>query len=236
MARLILTLNNKVLSSYKVPPGQNITIGRHGDNNVVIDNMAVSAHHATIHLKDDKLIVTDLGSRNGTLVNNEKVTKGQLAHQDWVTVGKHIIIVDLHESLSLESGAEELISKSAEDFGDQTMLLDRQEGQEHWVGFDYLSFRSTVREDLELSGKMVSIGKNQDADIKISGFWSFFAGSPSAIITRQHEDYFISHVGGQLKPKVNGLTVTDQMKLKHQDIITVGPVEVEIRRVRRPSN
>lgn len=236
MARLILTLNNKVLNSCNVPPDRKVTVGRHNDNMLVIDNMAVSAHHATFHFQDNKLIVTDLGSRNGTLVNNSKITEYRLAHQDWVTVGKFIIIVDLHDSLSLESAAEDLMSKSAEDFGDQTMLLDRQEGQERWVGFDYLFFHSTVREDLELSDKMVSIGKNRDADIRVTGLWSLFAGSPSAVITRQDKDYFISHAGGQLKPKVNGMSVTEQTKLKHQDIITVGSVKVEIRRVRRPSN
>ncbi len=236
MARLILTLNNKVLSTCKVPPDEQVSVGRHIDNKLIIDNMAVSSHHATIQFENDKLIIKDLGSRNGTLVNNDKIDTSQLAHQDWVTIGKHIIIVDLNESLSLESVADDLISKPAEEFGDQTMLLDRFEGQERWVGFDYLFFHSAVREDLELSDKMVSIGKNPDADIRITGIWSFFAGKPSAFISKQDSDYFISYVEGHLRPKVNGLTVTEQMKLKHQDIVTVGPVKIEIRRVRRPSN
>lgn len=236
MARLILTRNNKVLSSYKVDPGQQIAIGRHKDNQVVIDNMAVSAYHATIVYENDKLIVNDLGSRNGTFVNNEKVTKSPLAHQDWVTIGKNIIIIDLHESLSLESGADELMSKPADDFGDQTMLLDPQEGQQRWMGFDYLSFRSPVREDLELSDKPIYIGKNRDADIKISGFWSFLAGAPSAIISKQKENYTLAYVKGRLKPKVNGMEVTAATTLNHQDVISLGPVKLEIRRVRRPSN
>ena len=90
MARLILTFNNKVLSTHLLSPGQQITIGRHPNNPIVIDNLAVSAHHAAIRLDGQKLILTDMGSRNGTLVNNEPVTECQLAHQDWITVGKHI--------------------------------------------------------------------------------------------------------------------------------------------------
>lgn len=236
MARLILTYNNQVLSSYKVAPGQEVAIGRHNNNHVVIDNLAVSSRHATIVFKNDQLIITDSGSRNGTFVNNEKVTQTVLAHQDWVTVGKHIIIVDLHESLSLESGADKLFSKSVEDLGDQTMLMDCQNEQQQWVGFDYLSFRTPLMDDLELSDKPVSIGKNKDADIKISGLWSFLAGTPSAIIRKQHQNYTLDYVKGHLKPKINGMKVTAATVLNHQDIISVGPIELEIRCVRRPSN
>ena len=236
MARLILTLNNNVLSSHKVAPGQNIAIGRHKNNHVVLDNLAVSSRHAKIVFEDDKLTITDLDSRNGTFVNNAKVTESHLAHQDWVTVGKYIIIVDLHESLSLESGADKLMSKQADDIGDQTMLMDYQDSQQQWVGFDYLSFRKPVREDLELSDKPISIGKNTDADIKISGFWSFLAGAPSAIIRKEHQSYALIYVKGQLKPKVNGLKINASTTLNHQDIISLGPFELEIRCVRRPSN
>lgn len=235
MARLIVTFNNKVLNNYMVASGRQITIGRHPDNHIVIDNMAVSAHHATARLDGQKLILSDLGSRNGTFVNNERIKQSHLAHQDWVTIGKHILIVDLHETLSLEATADKLMARSEKEDADQTMILNREESQPSWVGFDYLSFLSTVREDYELSDKMVAIGKNQEADIRISGLWSMLAGTPSVTITKQHDDYFIEHVGGRLKPKINGTEVKGPTKLNHQDVIKIGPVEVQIRRVRRPS-
>jgi len=236
MARLILSLNNKVLNNFTIAQGQQMNIGRHKDNHIVIDNMAVSGHHAMVRLDGKKLIVTDLGSRNGTYINNEKITESQVAHQDWITIGKHILIVDLHESLSLEASARELMAaQQQENFGDQTMVLTQEETQSKWVGFDYLSFLSAVRDDLELSRNEVSIGKNPDAQIKITGMWAILAGTPSATITKQQEDYFINYIGGMLKPKVNGAEVKGPTKLNHQDIIKVGPVEVQIRRVRRPS-
>jgi pSer/pThr/pTyr-binding forkhead associated (FHA) protein len=234
MARFILTLNNKVLSSFKVTEGQQLSIGRTPDNQIVIDNMAVSAHHAKIILEKNKLTITDLDSRNGTLVNNQKISKSDLAHQDWVTIGKHILIVDLHESLSLESTMQDLMAMS-QDGGDQTMVLEQQGAQTSWVGFDYLSFLSSVRDDFELTGKPVSIGKQPDADIRITGLLSFLAGTPSATITRKKDDFFLEYTGGRFKPQVNGTRINGPAKLKHQDVIKVGPVEMQIRRVRRPS-
>jgi pSer/pThr/pTyr-binding forkhead associated (FHA) protein len=236
MARLILTFNNKVLSNHQISPGQQLTVGRHPDNKIVIDNLAVSAHHATIRAEGQTLILTDLGSRNGTYVNNERVEESQLAHQDWVSIGKHILIVDLHESLSLESTADQLMAASPDAAeADQTMVLDYKETRSSWVGFDYLSFLSAVREDFELSAKGVSIGKNPDADIKITGFWSLFAGQPSATITKRGDDYILSYVHGLITPQVNGRAVKQSIELNHEDVIKVGPIKVQIRFVRRPA-
>ena len=237
MARLILSLNNKVLSNYQVSPGKQITIGRRSDNDIVIDNLAVSAHHATIRAEGPGLMLTDMGSRNGTYVNNERVDSSRLAHQDWVTIGKHILIVDLHESLSLESTADELMAGTGGTLdADQTMVLERDNSETTYVGFDYLSFMSSSGGDYELSGKVVSIGKNPDADIKVPGFWSLFAGSPSVTITKRHDNYILTYINGLITPRVNGKAVKQSVKLNHQDIIKVGPLEAQIRLVRRPAS
>ncbi|MBI5895923.1 MAG: FHA domain-containing protein [Desulfobacterales bacterium] len=235
MARLILTFNNNILSTHMISPGQQLNIGRHPNNPIVIDNLAVSAHHAAIRLDGQKLILTDMGSRNGTLVNNERVTECHLAHQDWITIGKHFLIVDLHETLSLEGTADQLMAHAPAIMdADQTMVIEREEAQPQWLGFDYLSFISGGREDYELSDQPVTIGK-QDADIKISGFWALLAGEPSVTITKKHEGYFLEYKGGMLKPKINDDTVTAPTKLNHEDIIKVGPIELQIRFVRRPA-
>jgi len=235
MARLILTFNNKVLGNHQISPGQQLTIGRHPDNKIVIDNLAVSAHHATIRAEGQNLILTDMGSRNGTYVNNERIEESRLAHQDWVSIGKHILIVDLYESLSMEATADELMGVPGGGANaDQTMVLDRKEAQSSWVGFDYLSFLSSVREDYELTSKGVTIGKNADADIKITGLWSLFAGQPSATITKRGSDYVLNYVQGRITPKVNGKAVKGSVKLSHEDIIAIGPLKVQLRFVRRP--
>ena len=67
------------------------TIGRLPDNNVQIDNLAVSGHHARISWEQNHYVVEDLGSLNGTYVNNERVGKATLKHGDQVKIGKHLV-------------------------------------------------------------------------------------------------------------------------------------------------
>jgi pSer/pThr/pTyr-binding forkhead associated (FHA) protein len=235
MARLILTLNNKTIGKYKVALGQQLTIGRHSNNDICIDNVAVSAHHASVRLEDQKLILTDLGSRNATLVNGSQVKVCNLAHQDWITFGKHILIVDLNESLSLETPLNETKVPTPEsEEALETMFVDRKELESGYISIDYLSSLTAGQQDHELTHRRVKIG-GKDADIKIPWLWSFLAGKLSATISRINGAYIIEHVGGLLKPKINGILVKRPTRLNHKDIIKIGPLEMQLRSIRRPS-
>ncbi|MEM6329610.1 MAG: SpoIIE family protein phosphatase [Planctomycetota bacterium] len=48
-------------------------IGRSGDCHIAIDVAAVSRRHAVVHREGGRFFVEDLGSRNGTLVNGQKI-------------------------------------------------------------------------------------------------------------------------------------------------------------------
>jgi pSer/pThr/pTyr-binding forkhead associated (FHA) protein len=231
MARLILTYKNKVQKNYIVSPGTEILIGRDAGNQVVIDHPSVSGRHAKVHQSGKGLFVTDLGSTNGTFVNEDKVVDCQLAHQDWIRIGKHVVIVDLYETLSLDATVHMLkTGSSGVADADGTMMLDMEiaKGRSGWASLDYLSFLNSGRPDFELSHKSVTIGKNKDADIVITGFWSWFAGQPTATISRQDGDYFLDHVAGFLKPKLNGITVQGPTRLRHHDIIDIGPIKMQL--------
>ncbi len=51
-----------------------LTIGRSASCDVTLDDTFVSSQHARIAKTDDGIVVSDLGSTNGTYVNREKVT------------------------------------------------------------------------------------------------------------------------------------------------------------------
>jgi pSer/pThr/pTyr-binding forkhead associated (FHA) protein len=88
MARLILSLDGQVLAEYNMTK-ERYTIGRLPDNDVRIDNAAVSGHHGLIiNILNDSFL-EDLNSTNGTYVNGKLIKKHALTHGDVITVGHH---------------------------------------------------------------------------------------------------------------------------------------------------
>ena len=75
MARLILSLDSQVLAEYNMSK-ERYTIGRLPDNDVRIDNPAVSGHHSLIiNILNDSFL-EDLNSANGTEVDGVRLAPG----------------------------------------------------------------------------------------------------------------------------------------------------------------
>ena len=88
MARLILSLDSQVMAEYNMNK-ERYTIGRLPDNDIRIDNGAVSGHHSLIiNILNDSFL-EDLNSTNGTYVNGKLIKKHALQHGDVITVGHH---------------------------------------------------------------------------------------------------------------------------------------------------
>jgi len=55
------------------PGGEPLTVGRAAGNRLLVDHSSVSKFHATVALtRDNRLVVADLGSTNGTFVNDDR--------------------------------------------------------------------------------------------------------------------------------------------------------------------
>ena len=88
MARLILSLDGQTLAEYNMTK-ERYTVGRLPDNDIRIDNAAVSGHHSLIiNILNDSFL-EDLNSTNGTYVNGKLIKKHALQQGDVVTVGHH---------------------------------------------------------------------------------------------------------------------------------------------------
>lgn len=88
MARLVLSLDGQVLAEYNMNK-ERYTVGRLPDNDIRIDNPAVSGHHSLIiNILNDSFL-EDLNSTNGTYVNGKLIKKHALQHGDVITAGHH---------------------------------------------------------------------------------------------------------------------------------------------------
>jgi pSer/pThr/pTyr-binding forkhead associated (FHA) protein len=253
MARLIFKFKDRILHVFPLTLNQPLTIGRRPENDIVIDNLAVSGHHARVQYNGQGVMLVDLQSKNGTFVNGERILETALQHEDAVTIGKHTLIADLTESIAVDGESDTGIEpgESPASFSDsQTMLLDtpaarQMRGEEpppppppepEHPETDLLSVLSGGDSPLTISQKPITIGKNKDADIVVGGVWGLLLGSPAATIKKQAGDVFLRFNGGLIKPRRNGTGVKGTVKLNHEDIVEIGPVKLQVQLSKRSAS
>jgi len=84
-----------------------ITIGREGNSDIQINNLGDSKKHAAIIRQNSGYFIEDLKSTNGTLLNNEPITKAALSSKDVVTIGKHTLFISDQKGCTETQGMSE---------------------------------------------------------------------------------------------------------------------------------
>ncbi len=95
--------------------GENFSIGRVAGNDLIVSSGGVSRRHCEIRFEDEKYIVFDSGSHNGTFVNNVLVKEIALEHGDYLRVGSFQFVFLVDETDEIERYAhfdDALITKS----------------------------------------------------------------------------------------------------------------------------
>lgn len=126
MARLILSLDGQVLAEYNMSK-ERYTVGRLPDNDVRIDNPAVSGHHSLIiNILNDSFL-EDLNSTNGTYVNGKLIKKHALQHGDVITIGHHQLrFSDQHTSDTEQDEFEKtMVIPAGQQSADQLAAAER---------------------------------------------------------------------------------------------------------------
>ena len=224
MARLILMFNKQIVKEVPLLTGS-ITIGRHEDNGIVIDNLSVSTFHARIDKTGTHYLLTDLQSTNGTYVNDQRITSRKLANGDHILVGKHVLVfVALDQQESKDENEPTLNKTMILDTLKQRQLLARQKTPAtplraaKKTGVVSFIDESGLGE-IELTKKLIKIGKSETCEIRLSGL---LMGTTAATISRRPTGYVITFTGGMTKLKVNGKTVRDSVQLNEFDTVELG--------------
>jgi pSer/pThr/pTyr-binding forkhead associated (FHA) protein len=233
MGKLILTLDGQELAQYELEK-ERYTIGRLADNDIHIDNMAVSGHHALIIniLKDSFL--EDLNSTNGTYVNGKLVKKHALQEGDVITIGRH--------ALKYASGKPAAAGGDTDDF-EKTMII--RPGTKSQTGVPSMD---SVNKAISGAGG-APIDESKAAGLpraKLQVLSGGFAGKELelnkalttlgrpgvqvAAVTRRADGFFVVHVEsgqGHGFPTVNGKEIGAQaQKLADNDVIELAGVKM----------
>lgn len=72
---------------------EEVTLGRDPASDIFLDDVTVSRHHARINVSEDKVSIIDVGSLNGTYVNQERIEETRfLKTNDELQIGKFKLI------------------------------------------------------------------------------------------------------------------------------------------------
>ena len=235
MAKLVLKFDSEVLK--EVPLGSRpVTIGRAPDNDIPIDNLAVSNYHARVYAEAGRLVVEDLDSLNGTFLNDLRVERATLRDGDAILVGKHHIVVDETHgtAVPVDAGRKQATPKVEE-----TMVLDTKERRELLRQARAAGERSqlspergrvptltvvqgkTDQKEYLLSNKLTVIGKSKMATVRLRGW---FAPQVAAQINKRDDGYYLGRA--DRVPKVNGQPISSPVLLNDGDLIEVGGVRL----------
>jgi predicted component of type VI protein secretion system len=231
MARLLLQFDSTVLREFPVSTHP-ITIGRAPDNDIHIDNLAVSNYHARVYSENYRLVVEDLDSLNGTFLNNRRVKKEWLRSGDAILIGKHLLILDQEHDVApaLDSGRRAVAPKV-----DETVLFQAKRGPQgaQPAGAADAGSQSdrarapslivlkgkTDQKDYLLSDRLTIIGKSPMATVRLRGW---FAPQVAAQVNKRQDGYYIGLT--QRVVKVNGNPISGLTRLNDGDLIEVGGV------------
>jgi len=235
MSRLLLKFENSILR--EIPLGTRpVTIGRAPDNDIPIDNLAVSNYHARVYVEAGSLVVEDLNSLNGSFLNEIRIERAMLKDGDSISIGKHDILVDEKHDAALPVDGWH---KNPVPRVNETMVLDTQErrkmlemaaaaGERSQLSPERLRVPTlmvlqgkTDQKEYRVAGKLTVIGHSKMATVRLRGW---FTPEVAAQINKHEDGYYLGR--GDRIPKINGIPINGLTKLNDGDLIEVGRVRL----------
>ncbi|HSC94006.1 MAG TPA: FHA domain-containing protein [Burkholderiales bacterium] len=249
MAKLILSLEGSVIREIPLDK-ERITIGRRPQNDIQIENLAVSGEHACIVTILNDSFLEDLGSTNGTIVNGNPIKKHILQNNDVIEIGKY----KMKYVVELAAAAH-----APQDDFERTMVMKSTPGRPTAAkpaapptptptasrpAMGPLTAPPTPRppagapagqkpataEGQPLAALQLLTGPNAGKEIELVKNLTTLGkpGVQVAVITRRPQGYFLTHVEGVTFPVLNGKVIDAQARqLNDHDVIELAGVKME---------
>ena len=228
MAKLVLSMNGVVQGEYELNQ-ERLTIGRKPDNDIPIDNLAVSGKHALVITILDDSFLEDLGSTNGSYVNGKLVKKHALKDGDVIAIGKHELKYvnelatadddDFEKTMIIRPGSASAAVAAAQAAEKAVQSAEPEAPTAAPAGGGMPLGRLTVLngpiagKELELTKALITLGK---------------PGTQVAVISRRPQGYFLTHIEGSGFPVVNGEEIgAKAYQLKDSDLIELAGIKME---------
>jgi hypothetical protein len=187
MGKLVIKFQGKVVREVDLKLGET-RIGRRSGCDVILADPLVSGEHLLVSTVGMKSTIEDLGSRNGTFIENQRITRHELRHGETVIIGGHALVY--RDELNIEAAA---FGKAAPVPASLKPPID------HSVTTEIASFAELRVVDGKDVGKRMPLIK--DAVVLEN------PGKGPARISRSKHGYVLEAAVGPGEPRLNGRPV-----------------------------
>ncbi len=197
------------------------TLGRSRDNDLSLDDTAVSPRHARIITVHDVLFIEDLGSTSGTFVNDQRIVRRQLHHGDSIRLGHHrLILQHAQQATTGSTRAPEVLNGNTGAVAScgpegNTPTPDRN------IGVVEILSGKTGQAQYRLTRPVSLVGAQDDAVITLTGW---FAPKTAAVINRKGDGYLVSQTESGKRILINGRVAQGEQVLRHGDVLEVAGI------------
>jgi pSer/pThr/pTyr-binding forkhead associated (FHA) protein len=257
MPTLTLKFKNKSLREYELQKGVSLTIGRRKTNDVVIEDPAVSGHHAKIDSLEDRFVLIDLQSKNGSFVNEQLIHSHWLKHEDVIAIGGHVLVFNYPEKKQTRPPDSDAF--------DETLVMNTTQRRRMMIKSNPTKSINVVRfwdkspNRGVVRGNVPPVPENRKESKKrqIVGFLNYLAGgsgqikltrkittigkdptsdivvkgllmNPTAVtISKRSDGFYFKYIGGLPRPRVNDKPVKRATLLNDHDIIEIGSIRLQ---------
>jgi len=232
MAKLVLSFNGTAVREYELDQ-EIMTIGRKTDNDIQIDNLAVSGNHAKILTILNDSFIEDLNSTNGTFIDGKKISKHALQNGEVILIGKHELKY-INEAADAGDQFEKtmIIRPDADGMPEQAESDRKLEKSIGKIASDLASAGAAGTEGPGTAQLKLLSGTNSGKELKLTKILTTLGkpGVQVAAITRRPTGYFLIVVdagSADKNPLVNGAEVGKQAQpLSNGDTIEVAGVKM----------
>ena len=257
MSTLTLKFKEELLGDYQLQNKFSLTIGRGERNDVVIQDPAVSKHHAKIDPVGDRFVLIDLQSKNGTFVNENLAVSHWLKHGDVISIGNHQLVYNQY-------GTQQIFDDDMEDL-DKTVIMDTSRYRDMMIKSNPTKSINVVRfwdkaqdqnggRDGQPKASAPSRASDDDQPTAVitylaGGFGKvklkrkiatigkhpssdvvvkgFLVGQTAVTITQKPEGFYLTPISGLAKLKVDGNTVKVPTMIDDLSIIEIGSAKLQ---------
>ena len=219
MAHLTLMVQGREVRRFVLNPTVT-TIGRAQDNDIVINNLALSRRHAEVHFRQGRYQVQDVGSQNGVFINSERIRGTRsLDPDDMITLGTYQFV--FCDEASREPNVKRVRERAPpevtqlEDI-DPSLAAQISETAEEPMPLLVLKYNDVELQRFVLRDEPCLIGRGRDCDIQIA---ERRLSRRHCRIRKESGRAILEDLGSQNGTFVNRRRIPDRRELQHGDVL-----------------